>query len=45
MNKSKLRQSLDIAKKELFPEDEMPSGFRLNMEALHVAPGSTHKPI
>ena len=40
VNKPAMRKALDIAKKELQPEDDTPSGFRLNLEALHQAPGT-----
>jgi hypothetical protein len=33
-----------VAKKNMMGEDLTPSGFRLNLEALHVAPGSTGVP-
>ena len=40
VNKPAMRKALDIAKKEMQPEDNTPSGFRLNLEALHHAPGT-----
>ena len=40
VNKPAMRKALDIAKKEMQPEDDTPSGFRLNLEALHHAPGT-----
>ena len=40
VNKPAMRKALDIAKKELRPDDDTPSGFRLNLEALHQAPGT-----
>jgi twitching motility protein PilT len=40
VNKPNMRKAIDVAKKELMGEDNTPSGFRLNLEALHVAPGS-----
>ena len=44
VNKPAMRKAIDVAKKSMLPEDDTPSGFRLNLEALHVAPGTTHKP-
>jgi len=41
VNKPAMRKAIDIAKKGMQGEDETPSGFRLNLEALHVAPGTT----
>jgi twitching motility protein PilT len=37
VNKSAMRRSIDMAKKTMQPQDATPSGFRLNLEALHVA--------
>jgi twitching motility protein PilT len=39
VNKPAMRRALDIAKKEMEPTDDSPTGFRLNLEALHIAPG------
>jgi twitching motility protein PilT len=39
VNKPAMRRALDIAKKTMQPHDDTPSGFRLNLEALHHAPG------
>jgi len=39
VNKPAMRKALDVAKKEMQPEDDTPSGFRLNLEALHHGPG------
>ena len=44
VNKPAMRKAIDVAKKSMLPEDDTPSGFRLNLEALHVTPGTTHKP-
>lgn len=44
VSKSAMRKSLDLAKKTMQPEDDAPSGFRLNLEALHLTPG-VQKPI
>ena len=40
VNKPAMRKALDVAKKEMQPEDDTPSGFRLNLEALHHGPGT-----
>jgi twitching motility protein PilT len=40
VNKSSMRKALDMAKKSMRPDDDTPSGFRLNLEALHQAPGT-----
>ena len=40
VNKSNMRKGLDMAKKAMQPNDETPSGYRLNLEALHVSPGT-----
>ena len=45
VNKPAMRKSLDVVKKELFPEDDTPTGMRLNLEALHMAPGGTATPM
>jgi twitching motility protein PilT len=45
VNKPAMRKSLDVVKKEMFPGDDTPTGLRLNLEALHVAPGTTPKPV
>ncbi len=45
VNKPAMRKSLDIVKKELFPEDDAPTGMRLNLEALHFSHGGTHTPM
>ncbi|HEX8296140.1 MAG TPA: PilT/PilU family type 4a pilus ATPase, partial [Chthoniobacteraceae bacterium] len=45
VNKPSMRKSIDVAKKEMSPEDDTPSGYRLNMEALHVPANGTHMPI
>ncbi len=39
VNKSAMRKALDVAKKQMLPEDDTPSGFRLNLDALHHGPG------
>jgi twitching motility protein PilT len=43
VNKPNMRKSIDTAKKMMQGEDLSPSGFRLNLEALHASPGS-HPP-
>ena len=40
VNKSNMRKALDLAKKAMRPYDDTPSGFRLNLEALHQSPGT-----
>ena len=45
VNKSSMRKAIDVAKKHMQGEDHSPSGFRLNLEALHVAPGTTPPPL
>ncbi len=40
VNKPNMRKAIDVAKKTMMGEDNTPSGFRLNLEALHVAPGT-----
>jgi twitching motility protein PilT len=39
VNKPSMRKALDLAKKEMEPTDDSPTGFRLNLEALHASPG------
>ena len=43
VNKPAMRKALDVAKKSMQPDDDTPSGFRLNLEALHQGPGA-HAP-
>ncbi len=45
VNKPAMRKSLDTVKKELFPEDDAPTGMRLNLEALHITPGAASRPL
>lgn len=45
VNKPAMRKAIDIARKSMQGEDDTPSGFRLNLEALHVAPGHTQAPL
>jgi twitching motility protein PilT len=45
VNKSQMRKDLDIAKKEMFPQTEEPTGLKLNFEDLHVDPSSTFRPL
>ncbi|MEO8354135.1 MAG: PilT/PilU family type 4a pilus ATPase [Chthoniobacteraceae bacterium] len=40
VNKPAMRKALDVAKKEIAPDDDSPSGFRLNFEALHSTTGA-----
>ncbi|HYR57141.1 MAG TPA: ATPase, T2SS/T4P/T4SS family, partial [Chthoniobacteraceae bacterium] len=46
VNKSAMRRAIDLAKKTVQPHDAAPSGFRLNLEALHIAkpPPPAQKP-
>jgi twitching motility protein PilT len=37
VNKPAMRKAIDVAKKSMNPTDDSPSGFRLNLEALHGA--------
>jgi twitching motility protein PilT len=45
VNKSSMRKAIDMAKKTMQGEDLVPSGFRLNLEALHTAPGHQPPPL
>jgi twitching motility protein PilT len=45
VNKSAMRKAIDIAKKSMQGDDDTPSGFRLNLDALHVVPGATPPPL
>jgi twitching motility protein PilT len=45
VNKSSMRKAIDVAKKTMQGEDLVPSGFRLNLEALHGAPGHQPPPL
>jgi twitching motility protein PilT len=40
VNKPNMRKAIDMAKKTMMGEDNTPSGFRLNLEALHITPGT-----
>jgi len=40
VNKPAMRKALDVAKKQMQPEDDAPSGFRLNHDALHLGPAA-----
>lgn len=46
VNKSAMRRAIDLAKKSIGPQDVAPSGFKLNLEALHIAhpPAGAQKP-
>ena len=35
VNKPAMRKAIDIAKKQMMPDDESPTGLRLNVEAMH----------
>ena len=45
VNKSQMRKDLDVAKKELFPQSDEPTGLKLNLDDLHVDPRSTYRPL
>jgi twitching motility protein PilT len=45
VNKPAMRKAIDVVKKQMFPDDDTPTGMRLNLEALHLTPGGTHKPL
>lgn len=46
VNKPSMRKTLDLVKKQMFPEDgTVESGYRLNLDALHVAHGQTQRPL
>ena len=45
VNKPAMRKALDAVKKELFPEDDTPTGMRLNLEALHMTHGGPPPPL
>jgi twitching motility protein PilT len=44
VNKPSMRKSIDIAKKEMFPPDDEPTGLKLNLDDLHVNPNATYIP-
>jgi twitching motility protein PilT len=39
VNKPAMRKAIDLAKKEIEPPDESPTGFKLNFDALHLKAG------
>ncbi len=45
VNKPNMRKALDVAKKAMQGEDLTPSGFRLNLEALHGPSGHVPPPL
>jgi twitching motility protein PilT len=45
VNKPNMRKAIDAAKKSMHGEDLTPSGFRLNLEALHGSHGSQPPPL
>jgi twitching motility protein PilT len=45
VNKPNMRKALDVAKKTMTGEDLTPSGFRLNLEALHGTTGAQPPPL
>ena len=44
VNKPAMRRALDIVKKQITPEDDSPTGMKLNLEALHLKHGATPLP-
>ena len=45
VNKSQMRKDLDMAKKEMYPQSDEPSGLKLNLDDLHVDPRVTFRPL
>lgn len=45
VNKSQMRKDLDIAKKEMYPQVDEPTGLKLNFEDLYVDPKATFRPL
>ncbi len=45
VNKPNMRKAIDVAKKTMHGEDLTPSGFRLNLDALHSGPGNHPPPL
>jgi len=45
VNKACMRRDLDLAKKEMRPPDEEPTGLRLDRDALHVSANGTPLPL
>ena len=45
VNKASMRRDLDLAKKEMKPPDDEPTGLRLDREALHVSANATPLPL
>jgi twitching motility protein PilT len=45
VNKSQMRKDIDVAKKEMYPQNDEPSGLKLNFEDLHVDPKVTFRPL
>ncbi len=45
VNKSQMRKDIDLAKKEMFPQSDEPTGLKLNYEDLHVDPMATFRPL
>ncbi|MGV3531652.1 MAG: type IV pilus twitching motility protein PilT, partial [Chthoniobacteraceae bacterium] len=44
VNKPSMRKSIDVAKKEMFPPDDEPTGLKLNFDDLHMNPNATYIP-
>lgn len=45
VNKNTMRRDIDIAKKEMFPVEDLETGLKLDRMAMHVPVGSTPLPI
>ena len=45
VNKSQMRKDIDVAKKELYPSGDEPSGLKLNFDDLYVDPNATFRPL
>jgi twitching motility protein PilT len=45
VNKSQMRQDLDLAKKQMFPAGDEPTGLKIDLEALHIDPKATFRPL
>ncbi len=44
VNKSQMRKDIDLAKKEMYPADEEPTGLKIDLESLHMDPKATFRP-
>lgn len=45
VNKSQMRKDIDLAKKEMFPQNDEPTGLKLNLDDLHYDPKVTFRPL